>query len=1046
MSSLSTGTELQAAPVQFSAAFDIKKAAKDITEKHNEEVRRLKRGATAPEAVPELEPDPRTLESPRDERQLDTRKTRLEAAREAVRRGFYVFPLASNSKTPALEGDWHEHATQDDVKLVEWFGGRSGFNIAGRTDHLLVVDVDPKKGGDIGLQYLSLAGEMPETGGTTTHSGGFHLMYALPPDVRVGNSTEKIAVGVDVKSADGYVVLPGSTISGKAYKWTNDRAPVPAPEWLIEECGRADDRPPNAGKRLVEEDDWARDRSWKYLVEEAAESSEGSRNADCVRHANRCFDFALDIDSCIAYMLEWNNGKCFPPLESDEIERTVRSAAKSRKKAFGCDHPLAPGFDPYEMPPPDTEPKISPSTVPQDQPWPAVSGYEAARSYIDNESPDESDIPDRDIAAVIVAATLRKFMPLTGLQIATLMRDWSLAAYGRDIDDEALKRALVEMCRLEALEALPPTEGASPPATPDPAVSPRVEEVGASIAPITLADVPPAPAKTKAVAPSTMAEALSKKAAAAATKEGWREPANLWADVPAPAALPLDAVPDVISRSAQDRARRLGVAPAAPAASMITTMGALVPAGNQLQMRQNDPEWLVKAILWTMIIGAPGSNKSATISSAVAPARKVEAAWQRSHAADLRAYEALKAAQKERNGKRKTDDAAEIAKTEAATSIAGEAVSSQTIAEDIFAGVPVLESPPRFRQKIANDATTEALAEMLADNPDGIFYVADELAGLFGSMDIYRPKGGKDRPFWLQAKDGGAYTVNRKTSDRVLIANCALSVLGGIQPDKIRKLAAGLSEDGMLQRFAPIFLDRHGNGEDICPDTELNEMVARVASMIAGAASGAVFKFAPEADAELREIEAFKAREITKPNAAPSLRQWLDKLPNEYGRVSLAFHFIEWASGAAGGERPPDIIRIETARRARRYLTEFVYSHARAFYEQIGSGSGAGDHGLWIAGYILARGLGSIDARDIYRAYPALRAKERRDDIARVMQDLEMLDWVRTTKIKNNVPTEWAVNPAVEDGRFTTIAEAERLRRGEVVKRIQEIAKTAAAA
>jgi hypothetical protein len=312
-----------------------------------------------------------------------------------------------------------------------------------------VVDVDPKDGGDVGLQFLSVIGEMPETRRTLTAGGGFHLMYALEPSVRVGNSTKKIGMGVDVKSADAYVVLPGSTIRGKAYKWASDRAPVPAPEWLIEECGRADDRPPNAGKRLVEEDDWARDRSWRYLVDDAGESSEGRRNVDCVRYANRCFDFALDIDSSVAYMLEWNRGKCFPAMDAEEVERTVKSTAKSRKKPFGCDHPLAPGFEPYEMPSSKTGTIPPALPEPPEEPKPPKPTFPAARAYIDDAAPDESDIPDRDTAAVVVAGDLRQFMPLSGLQIATLMRDWSVAGYGLDLDDAALFRAIAEMERRE---------------------------------------------------------------------------------------------------------------------------------------------------------------------------------------------------------------------------------------------------------------------------------------------------------------------------------------------------------------------------------------------------------------------------------------------------------------------------------------------------------------------------------------------------------------------------------------------------------------------
>ncbi len=189
-----------------------------------------------------------------------------------------------------------------------------------------------------------------------------------------------------------------------------------------------------------------------------------------------------------------------------------------------------------------------------------MSEYDAALAWIDNESPDVSDTLDRDTAAVVVAAALRTLFTLPGSEIVTLMQYWSLAAYAQDLANDSLYRAVAEVDRREALAAaarLRPPDDPMPPPIPTSAAPPS-ENVSAPVVPIaTSANAPPVPAKTKAAAPSTMVEALAQKAATQSAKEAWREPVNLWADVPAPAALPLDAVPEVIRRSAQDRARRL---------------------------------------------------------------------------------------------------------------------------------------------------------------------------------------------------------------------------------------------------------------------------------------------------------------------------------------------------------------------------------------------------------------------------------------------------------------------------------------------------------
>jgi hypothetical protein len=495
------------------------------------------------------------------------------------------------------------------------------------------------------------------------------------------------------------------------------------------------------------------------------------------------------------------------------------------------------------------------------------------------------------------------------------------------------------------------------------------------------------------------------------------EPNAIFVDHLKPADLPAGVLPELVEQFARDRAHRLGVDAGAPAAALVTALGSLVPAGNRLQMRQLDTEWTVKPILWTAIIGPPGSNKSATINAAMGPVQKLQGAWRKSFAAD--------------EHKRKADET-----RRATVEKASKAKPENT--DQVFEGEPEA-AKPRFRQKIYNDATTEALAVALCENPEGLLYHADELAGWLAGMDAYRTKGGKDRAFWLQAKEGGDFTVNRKLSERICVENCAISVLGGIQPDKIRALKLGMSDDGLLQRFTPIVIHRSGNGADIAPDTATGERLATAANSIADAANGRLFRYSPEADAELHAVEAFKAKEIARPDASPTLRQWLDKMPNEFGRLSLVFHFIEHHGDAgASGDTLPAIIGRGTAERARRYLTEFVYSHALTFYLKDLGASTMDEHALWIAGFALARGLPAISSRDIYRVYPALKSPEKRSLIVATMRVLEMHDWVKPAHVdRHGVEDRWTVNPAVHDGRFSEIAAAERSRRDDVQERIK---------
>lgn len=483
------------------------------------------------------------------------------------------------------------------------------------------------------------------------------------------------------------------------------------------------------------------------------------------------------------------------------------------------------------------------------------------------------------------------------------------------------------------------------------------------------------------------------------------DPLDFWEpEAPYPS-LPEGVLPQIVDEFARDRARRLGIEPGPVAAATLATLGSLVPAGNCLQMRQHDPHWTVRPILWVTLIGDPGSGKSPALSEAMRLAEAVESKWRAEFAAAKRKSMPL-------------------------------AIDSD--ARKDVALVPETDSP-KLRRKIVNDATPEKLIELLAENQSGLLCCVDELAGLFASMDAYRAKGGKDRAFWLQAKEGRPFTSDRKGSGTTHAPVCAVSVLGGIQPDRLSKIANDLSEDGLLQRFTPVFVKKIGRGEDIPPNTIVDNEIAAAASWIAEAPLSGRYKLSAAAIKERETLEEFFADALQDPEIPTAARQWIDKVPNEFGRFALVFHFIEHGNGVRRltDEAPPEFISGDTAARVRRFLTEFAYPTARAFYEQLWVRPAEQTPAKWIAGYILARGIDKISVRDIYRAYPKLRPHERREAIPATMRALELSGWAKVwRKDAHGIPTMWSINPAVHDGRFAEVARREKERRENVRKKI----------
>ena len=411
-------------------------------------------------------------------------------------------------------------------------------------------------------------------------------------------------------------------------------------------------------------------------------------------------------------------------------------------------------------------------------------------------------------------------------------------------------------------------------------------------------------------------------APAAVEKTEWGEPTDLWSARFEAVDLPAGVVPQAIERVARDQAKRLGVEAGACAAALVTVMGSLVPAGNQMQMRQHDPDWKVKPILWTAIIGEPGTNKTAIVGYATRAAISIETKWAKEYAAEQHEYDRM-VLSKHKSTKGAKDTAAKAETSEPPLS---------NSPEDWLEVARV----PTMRRKIVRDATTEKLCEILSQNGDGLLFSADELAGLFGGMDAYRVKAGKDEPLWLQAKDGGPYTVDRRSHGTLRVDNLAISVLGGIQPSLIKAIAARLAKNGMLQRFLPIMVRRHGGGEDVAANKEYAEALEQAATAMVESERSGIFRFTPEGDRERLRVEDFQQAEIKRPGASDAMRQWLDKTPNEFGRLALIFHFIDWhasTEGALSAGNPPLLVSVDTARRARRFLTEFAYPHALVFHQ-----------------------------------------------------------------------------------------------------------------
>jgi hypothetical protein len=161
--------------------------------------------------------------------------TLAQAAACYVHAGLPVLPLGWRTKVPACKRGFHDATLDADVVASYWHR-HPGANIGIRpTRGVIVLDVDPRNGGDERLQRLMAEhGPLPPTWTAATGSGGQHLWFAV--EVVRGPIRGHLCPGVDIKhGGTGYVVAPPSVHpSGGVYRWSIPPTgrPAPAPAWL----------------------------------------------------------------------------------------------------------------------------------------------------------------------------------------------------------------------------------------------------------------------------------------------------------------------------------------------------------------------------------------------------------------------------------------------------------------------------------------------------------------------------------------------------------------------------------------------------------------------------------------------------------------------------------------------------------------------------------------------------------------------------------------------------------------------------------------------
>jgi hypothetical protein len=319
------------------------------------------------------------------------------------------------------------------------------------------------------------------------------------------------------------------------------------------------------------------------------------------------------------------------------------------------------------------------------------------------------------------------------------------------------------------------------------------------------------------------------------------------------------------------------------------------------------------------------------------------------------------------------------------------------------------------------DPTIERLVALLQARPRGMMLIRDELLGFLLNMDRYSR--GSDRPFWLEAWNGGRYVVER-VSGSIAVEHLLIGVIGSSQPDRLARAFAG-NEDGMYGRFlyawpsTPDYRPLSNDAVEVEPEllSALTALVRLPPEDVDGAFASQAIWLSEGAIAEFEGLR--KWIDKTKRALDGHEQQWLAKGETMVLRLAGTLAFMAWAialgapaangTDALTGWLEPQTIDEQFMTSAIQLWREFFWPHARAALRQIGRS----DHHKYarrVLRWVKEQGRHEVSREDIRRE--ALGQKLDAEKVQKLLDSLVKAGWAveETTRTAGRRIRRWKIN------------------------------------
>lgn len=438
------------------------------------------------------------------------------------------------------------------------------------------------------------------------------------------------------------------------------------------------------------------------------------------------------------------------------------------------------------------------------------------------------------------------------------------------------------------------------------------------------------------------------------------------------------------------------------AATLLTGAASLI--GNS---RKISPwaTWEEPCILWAALVGSPSSGKTPAMKPVFDLVKEIEHQELPKHEEALKDYEAQKL----------TADLA-MQDWEAAIKAAYDNGDPPPAKPD---NALEPEAPKRPRLLI-QDATIEALINTLQHQPKGLLMHRDELAGFFANFDRYNSSKGGDRAFWLECFGGGSYTLDRVKNGGfpVTIPYLSVSIVGGIQPDRLHSCLLKGDDDGLNSRFMYFYPDQvkrqRPSQAEFKTEITLAFRALHKLEMAMNENGNPTPRTIPLSD-EAADIFEQYWKALQDKEAHDKLDNWLGKNQGMALRIALVLHYLDFAMDGLRAE--PHFIGADIMKRAILLMDSYLHPIAkRAFGTS--SKPETDQNTLKLAKWILEEKPKTISQRDLCRGEGPFKSNTQAEIVNTAILQLSDYGWLkpnysRQGKTLGKQKASFKVNPTI---------------------------------